>query len=103
LHYCKRRILPAFNRCVIFENNNKSWHGAPDYCHCNNDEIRIFITVSYLIREPTETINNSYYKAFFIKRPQDPDDVEKDKERVLRANHLTCNSVYNTTNTHTEI
>jgi Rps23 Pro-64 3,4-dihydroxylase Tpa1-like proline 4-hydroxylase len=96
LYNCKRKILPIFNRCIIFENNNKSWHGAPDYCHCKNDETRIFITLSYLITEPTKTINNVYYKAFFIKRPQDEDDEEKDKQRLLRVNHLTCNSVYNT-------
>jgi Rps23 Pro-64 3,4-dihydroxylase Tpa1-like proline 4-hydroxylase len=96
IYYCHKKVLPIFNRCIIFENNNNSWHGAPEPCKCKNGEIRIFMTLSYLIKEPTQTINNLYYKAFFIKRPQDEENPDKDKQRLLRVNHLTCHSVYNT-------
>jgi len=95
IYECKKKISPIFNRCIIFESNNKSWHGSPEHCICKNNEVRIFITLSYLIGNPTQTINNTYYKAYFVKRPQDEEDEEKNKLRVLRANYLTCNAVYN--------
>jgi Rps23 Pro-64 3,4-dihydroxylase Tpa1-like proline 4-hydroxylase len=92
---CKSKILPIFNRCVIFESNNYSWHGAPDPCICKNDEKRIFITLSYLIEEENDNFLNKRLKAYFVKRPYDPYDEEKDKMRLLRANPNTCETIYN--------
>lgn len=90
------KILPKFNRCIIFESNNVSWHGNPEPCVCLNGEKRIFLTVSYLMEGPHSSFLNTRRKALFVKRPEDPDDPEKDKLRLLRANPQTCQEVYNT-------
>jgi Rps23 Pro-64 3,4-dihydroxylase Tpa1-like proline 4-hydroxylase len=95
IYSCKEQILPIFNRCIIFENNDTSWHGAPEPCICKNNEKRIFVTLSYLSDENSNLFENQRLKAYFVKRPNDPDDEEKDKMRILRANPETCKLIYN--------
>lgn len=95
LYECIRTISPIFNRCIIFENNDTSWHGSPTECICNTNEKRIFVTMSYLMEGPHTSFTNEKYKALFINRPNDPHDNEKDEMRKLRANPDTCKKIYN--------
>ena len=95
IYSCKDKILPIFNRCIIFENNDNSWHGAPEPCICKNNEKRIFLTLSYLSDEKSNLFENERRKAYFVKRPNDTDDEEKDKMRILRSNPETCKYIYN--------
>lgn len=96
IYSCKEKVLPIFNRFILFENNDTSWHGAPEPCICNNNEKRIFLTLSYLSSEKSNLFENERRKAYFVKRPDDPDNEEKDKMRLLRSNPETCKYVYNT-------
>ena len=95
IYNCLEKIVPIFGRCIIFENNNTSWHGAPEACICKNKEKRIFLTCSYLMEGSNEAFKNEKKKALFIKRPQDPEDKEKDRLRTLRACPETCKDLYN--------
>ena len=81
----KTAILPSFNKLIIFHNNDYSWHGNPDPISCKNGEKRIFLTLSYLCSNPRECYENTRQKAFFIARPNDPYDEEKNELRLLRA------------------
>ena len=94
IYYPVEKILPKYNRFILFESNSRSWHGSPNPCICLNDEKRIFLTISYLTEGPNPLFLNTLYKAFFVKRPEDPEDVDKDKMRILRANPETCRKVY---------
>jgi len=86
------KILPSFNRLIIFDNNDYSWHGSPEPIKCNNDEKRIFLTLSYL--SENHNYDNKRKKAFFIARPNDPIDEEKDKLRIIRADSEKYKDVY---------
>ncbi len=50
---CKRRILPAFNRMVIFQSGTNSFHGHPHPLNCPEDRRRnSFALYYYMIDRP---------------------------------------------------
>jgi hypothetical protein len=77
---------------IFFTCTDTAWHGNPTPLLSDGNTKRIFITISYLSDDTTLT--NTYKKAYFIKRPEDPEDTEKDKLRALRANPETCTTIY---------
>jgi 2OG-Fe(II) oxygenase superfamily len=44
---CVRRILPVFNRCVIFNTNDVSYHGHPDPLECPAEMTRKSVAIYY--------------------------------------------------------
>ena len=89
---CCDKILPAFNTLVLFECNDYAWHGNPTPVICKNGEKRIFLTLSYVSEQYADL--NKKEKAFFVKRPDDPDDAEKDKIRMMRCDPEKYKEVY---------
>jgi hypothetical protein len=85
-------IAPLFNRLVLFTCDDYAWHGNPEPAICPDESKRIFITLSYLSENTTD--KNKRKKAFFVARPGDPEDVEKDKLRLLRADPEKYKEVY---------
>lgn len=94
LNTCINRILPSFNKLILFTCDDYSWHGNPVPVNCSNGEKRIFITLSYVSKNHGEHFNNIRQKAFFVKRPTDPEDLEKDKLRLIRADPEKYKEVY---------
>ena len=88
-------ILPKFNRLVLFNCTDNAWHGNPDPVNIINDEMRIFVTISYLSEEFSENYKNTNKKAFFIKLPGDPEDIKKDKLRLIRVDPDKYKEIYN--------
>jgi hypothetical protein len=85
-------IAPLFNRMIMFTCNDYAWHGNPEPVTCPNDSKRIFITISYLSENDTD--KNKRQKAYFVARPNDPVDTEKDKLRLLRADPKKYKEIY---------
>jgi Rps23 Pro-64 3,4-dihydroxylase Tpa1-like proline 4-hydroxylase len=92
LHEKVTSIAPNFNRAVIFTCNDYAWHGNPVSAECPPDASRIFVTISYLSENQSDT--NKRVKALFVARPGDPHDEEKDKLRRLRADPEKYKDVY---------
>jgi Rps23 Pro-64 3,4-dihydroxylase Tpa1-like proline 4-hydroxylase len=65
---CVHRIEPAYNRMVIFENSNTSYHGVPEV-----RKERRAITFSAVTEDSAEDRT----KALFVKRPFDGKEVEE--------------------------
>ena len=59
---CAHSIAPVFNRVLIFENTETSYHGVP-----KNNHRRKAVTMSYLLDEKEE----KRWRALFVKRPED--------------------------------
>ena len=90
---CCEKILPKFNRMVLFDCNDFSWHGNPYPIKCEKGEKRVFVTISY-VSDSTESLNKRQ-KAFFVKHPDEPEDEEKDKIRMMRCDPEKYKEVYN--------
>ena len=96
IYNCIDKILPIFNTLVIFNCTDNAWHGNPEPISIKNGEKRIFVTLSYLSEEYDKTdYSNQLQKVFFIKRPNDPEDKEKDKLRLMRCDPIKYKEVYN--------
>jgi Rps23 Pro-64 3,4-dihydroxylase Tpa1-like proline 4-hydroxylase len=48
---CEQKILPLFNRCVIFNTDEDSYHGLPDPIQCPEDMTRKSIALYYFTEE----------------------------------------------------
>ena len=84
LDECVERILPLFNRMVVFATSEKSYHGHPDPVTCPSDRTRKSIALYYYTKDrPIDELVNPH-STTFIKRPQDADDVALDEMRDKR-------------------
>ncbi len=48
---CVKKIAPLFNRCVIFNTDEDSYHGLPDPIQCPEDQTRKSIALYYFTEE----------------------------------------------------
>lgn len=93
IYECVNKIAPVFNRMIIFTCTDNSWHGIKMNHTYPEDAQRIFVTLSYL-SDDADKYKNQRPKAFFVARPGDLIDDEKDKLRLLRADPEKYKDVY---------
>ena len=60
---CERKILPVFNRCVIFNTDTDSYHGHPEQMTCPEDQFRRSIALYYYTIEDKPFRRSSHYMA----------------------------------------
>jgi len=81
-----------FNRAIIFQTNDISWHGIPEKILCPDNEYRKSFAF-YYISPPTFIENKKQFgvdangyrmKASYIKRPSDPDLKEMNEIYKIR-------------------
>lgn len=64
---CEKKVLPIFNRCVIFNTDADSYHGHPEPLKCPEGVYRRSIALYYYTEEQKLFRRSTLYKA----RPQD--------------------------------
>lgn len=47
MSHCEKKILPTFNRCVIFSTTSFSYHGHPEPLNCPDHETRKLLSLYY--------------------------------------------------------
>jgi Rps23 Pro-64 3,4-dihydroxylase Tpa1-like proline 4-hydroxylase len=67
---CVRKVLPIFNRCVIFNTSDMSYHGHPDRLECPPGMTRKSIAVYYYTDGRPTADGNSDHKTIWRDRPQ---------------------------------
>tara|TARA_B110001452_G_scaffold78343_1_gene63879 strand:- start:205 stop:1083 length:879 start_codon:yes stop_codon:yes gene_type:complete len=80
---CRARVLPTFNRAVLFDTTAPSFHGLPDPIRCPASMARQSIALYYLT--PPRNGASSRSKALFVATPGDEPDDELEHLRQLRA------------------
>ena len=61
---CEKKIAPLFNRCVIFNTDEDSYHGVPETILCPEDMTRKSIALYYFTEEAkAPTLRSTNYKA----------------------------------------
>jgi hypothetical protein len=80
-----RRILPVFNRTVIFACNDNANHGHPEPLACPPDRSRRSLAAYYYTRGRPPVETNQPHSTIYKRRPQDPVDPDLDALRRRRA------------------
>jgi len=79
---CRRRVLPIFNRVVIFSTDETSYHGHPHPLTCPEGRTRKSIALYYYIKNHDNVKSHS---TKYMKRPTEPEDEELDEFRRIRS------------------
>jgi len=82
---CVQKIAPVFNRLVVFNTSDVSYHGHPDPLMCPEGVTRKSIASYYYVKpdSPDEFKNSRATK--YMRRPQDPYDADVEEQRKLRV------------------
>ena len=85
---CEEKVLPVFNRCVVFSTTSTSYHGHPTPLTCPPDRTRKSIATYYYSNgRPEEEISESH-STLFKSRPGAKDERKSaayTAKRVLRS------------------
>jgi hypothetical protein len=88
------KVEVKFNRAVIFDTTQNSWHGLPDEITAPSNVFRKSLNIYYLT-EPRENISPRE-RALFAPHKDQKDD-EKIKELIVkRSSSHTINEAYRT-------
>ena len=74
---CEKKVLPVFNRMVIFSTTSHSYHGHPSPLNCPNNVSRKSIAMYYYTdgRPPEEVTDGlKYHSTLFKVRPESKED-----------------------------
>ena len=62
---CEKKVLPIFNRCVIFNTSDFSYHGHPNPLDCPEDRTRKSLALYYYSNgRPAEEISEKHTTVF---------------------------------------
>jgi Rps23 Pro-64 3,4-dihydroxylase Tpa1-like proline 4-hydroxylase len=81
---CQVSIAPHFNRAVIFNTDETSFHGHPEPLACGEDRFRKSIALYYYTVDHPNKANIKPHSTMYQKRPQDPVDEAKEALRIER-------------------
>jgi len=77
---CAKRILPVFNRCVVFDTTSTSYHGHPLPLTCPPDRSRRSIALYYYTATLDDGTKPPEHSTLFQDRPSE----EEQRQRRLR-------------------
>jgi Rps23 Pro-64 3,4-dihydroxylase Tpa1-like proline 4-hydroxylase len=87
-----KRILPKFNRAIIFNTSQNSWHGLPDPILCPDDKFRNSLAAYFLTAPSIEA--EERYKALFAPHGEQINDPEITKLIEKRSQVFSASEVY---------
>ena len=87
-----KQIVPKFNRAILFDTTQNSWHGLPNAIKCPKNEFRKSLAVYYLCEPPKKV--NKRGKALYA--PTKSQENDKDILELIkkRSDIKTASSSY---------
>lgn len=83
---CEKKILPVFNRCVVFSTTDFSYHGHPEPLTCPEDRTRKSLALYYYSNgRPAEETLGTPHTTIFQTRPQDNFQLTDPSDTTARA------------------
>ena len=77
---CRRKVLPVFNRTVVFSTTDFAYHGHPTPLNCPEDRTRKSIAIYYYSNgRPKEESSGAHSTLYQRRGPQDWEDSAKDR------------------------
>ncbi len=73
MDHCVKRVLPVFNRCVIFSTTSTSFHGHPDPLTCPEGRTRKSMALYYYTHGRPEEEKRESHTTLFQERPGSSD------------------------------
>lgn len=83
--HCVKKVLPVFNRMVIFNVTDISFHGHPNPLKCPEGMWRKSMAWYYYTKDRPECEKADAHSTIYKKRPQDQTDEETETLRAQRA------------------
>lgn len=86
----RKSVAPIFNRCVIFNTDETSFHGHPDALQCPSDVTRKSLALYYYTAQPIQQQAGVSTETHYVARPNEkPENLRKVKKiqqkRAARA------------------
>ena len=81
---CVTKVLPVFNRTIIFTVDDDTWHGHPDPLKCPKNRSRRSLATYYYTFHDNDLSNVEYRSTDYQKRPSDEDSEVIEKMRSQR-------------------
>ncbi len=66
---CKKKLLPIFNRCVIFSTSRTSYHGHPEPLTCPEKQTRKSLALYYYSASRELQVTDGIHGTLFQQRP----------------------------------
>jgi hypothetical protein len=83
---CEKKVMPYFNRCVVFSTTSTSYHGHPEPLACPEGETRKSIALYYYSRDRPRDELAAAHNTLFKARPGESFPVvERLKAAALRV------------------
>ncbi len=83
---CQKKILPLFNRCVVFSTTDFSYHGHPEPLTCPEDRTRKSLALYYYTNgRPAEEVTGKPHTTIFQARTQDDFKLDESPNLSVKA------------------
>ena len=86
------KISPIFNRAVLFDTTQNSWHGLPDPIQCPTNITRNSLAIYYLCDPRLGAVNRN--RALFVPHKEQENDPEVLELIKKRSDLIKSTSVY---------
>lgn len=83
---CGQKILPIFNRCVVFSTTDFSFHGHPEPLTCPEGETRKSLALYYYSNgRPASEVRGTPHSTIFRARPGETLNIQKPASAPLKT------------------